>query len=319
MTELVDEPWRYDIIAAARELEQRHGLAALRSGTTVRFGGWLGAGFPPADIASFTLEGSGGRLETPALSLYGPTGVLPPWLNEAMCRAHADPYRDPALRDYLDVFNHRVAVLYYEATTAGDAALAFERRQRGEDCSDHATEAVCRVLGLRPPAGVPVDWLVRYAGLFAAAPSRSALELLLSSCFGVAVRVPHPHKAQECCADTDGTGPGPDADFRIVVGPLSRTRYEDFLPGGPALAPLVRVARLFAGDELAFDVQLLLADGETAGCVLGDGPEAARLDWSSWLVEHGSTSGIISSSICRSLEERVTEGDSHDGQPRPTA
>jgi predicted component of type VI protein secretion system len=103
------------------------------------------------------------------------------------------------------------------------------------------------------------------------------------------------------------------------VGPLSRTRYEEFLPGGPALAPLVRVARLFAGDELAFDVQLLLADGEPAGCVLGAGPEAARLDWSSWLAEYGSNSGIISSSICRCLETRVIVGDSHASQPRPTA
>src|SRR4051812_6988913 len=110
MTSLFDEPWLYDIIAAGRELEREHGLAALRSGTLVQFGGWLGAGFPPAGIGRITLDGQTRRFEVPALSLYGPSGFLPPFWGEDMSRAQSEPFRDSALRDFLDVFNHRAAV-----------------------------------------------------------------------------------------------------------------------------------------------------------------------------------------------------------------
>jgi type VI secretion system protein ImpH len=60
-------------------------------------------------------------------------------------------------------------------------------------------------------------------------------------------------------------------------------QYRDFLPDGSAYAPLRALVRFFAGNELDFEVQLVLRKEETPPCELGsEGPAGPRLGWLTW-------------------------------------
>ena len=56
--------------------------------------------------------------------------------------------------------------------------------------------------------------------------------------------------------------------------------YERMLPGGVSLKRLVDWVRNYVGDQLAWDVQLVLTASEIPPVQLG---KAGRLGWSTWL------------------------------------
>jgi type VI secretion system protein ImpH len=79
--------------------------------------------------------------------------------------------------------------------------------------------------------------------------------------------------------------------FRVRVGPLREGQFLEFLPDRTPTARrkaffvLVHLARLYAGPEWAFDVQLVLTAEEVRPCALGgEGGLGARLGWNTWLV-----------------------------------
>ena len=60
------------------------------------------------------------------------------------------------------------------------------------------------------------------------------------------------------------------AGVRIRLGPLDLKQYLDFLPEGSAYAPLRAITRFFSGDEIDFEVQLVLKREEVPACELDD-------------------------------------------------
>ena len=70
---------------------------------------------------------------------------------------------------------------------------------------------------------------------------------------------------------------------RIKLGPLDLSRYLDFLPTGSAYKPLQDLTRFYAGNEIDFEVQLILKRGEVPSCELGaEGETAPMLGWVTW-------------------------------------
>jgi type VI secretion system protein ImpH len=74
--------------------------------------------------------------------------------------------------------------------------------------------------------------------------------------------------------------PDRQCGFRIELGPLPRRVYEDFLPTGQLLRPLVDWVRNYVGFEYAWDLRLALIAEEVPVVMLG---ETGRLGWTSWL------------------------------------
>ena len=68
--------------------------------------------------------------------------------------------------------------------------------------------------------------------------------------------------------------------FRVVLGPLDFETYQAFLPGGESLPRLTAVVRNYVGDELAFEVKLILDKQQVPYTQLGRG---GRIGWTSWL------------------------------------
>jgi type VI secretion system protein ImpH len=270
----------HDFVAAVQALE--------REGGPVRFRGRPSLAFAPAALTGGA-PASGGRpaeLEVAFLGLYGTEGALPAGWTELLLAAEAEG--DTALRDFLDLLNDRLLTLFYEACLVAHPGLAWAREQRG-GARDELLHFALEALGVGPPEGVPAEALAFHLGLLLAAPAQTALERLLASHFAVPVRVV-----------PFAGGPG---HFRLEVGPMALGRYRDFLPGGSALGPLLRLTRLAVGLGPSFDVYLRL-EGEGAGCVLGPDEDEARLGWLGWLAgaEEEERNGTVSAGVCLGVE-----------------
>lgn len=151
--------------------------------------------------------------------------------------------------------------------------------------------------------------LLYYAGFFAQKPRNvTNLRLMLGDYFRVPVEVQQFRGqwlplAPETQTRLGGHGSlGIDAvagdrvwdvqsRFRVRVGPLAYRQFEDLLPDRTPLSErktfflFAQLARLFAGPELDFDLQLVLAAAEVPELVLADGPGAGpRLGWNAWLI-----------------------------------
>ena len=69
--------------------------------------------------------------------------------------------------------------------------------------------------------------------------------------------------------------------FRLVFGPLTLIEYERLLPGGLSFHRLVPIVRNWAGDALAWDVNMVLRRAEVPPIRLG---QQGRLGWTTWLM-----------------------------------
>jgi type VI secretion system protein ImpH len=212
--------------------------------------------------------------------------------------------RDTALRDFLDIFQHRIISLFYRAWLK---QRFLEQRERGEE--DDLTTHLLDLAGLGLPSqrGLPdlaVEALAGYVGLLGAQPrSALALEQILSDYFRVPASVEqfvgewYGLRARDQFEIGDETrassrlGMGalagdeiwdPQSRVRVKLGPLDRAQYDALLPGGSAYASLQTLLRFFSHGEHEFEVQLVLDEAEVPALHLGS-DDSERLGWTTWL------------------------------------
>jgi type VI secretion system protein ImpH len=177
--------------------------------------------FPPSPI--YEIRQAADALEAPSMTvafmgLTGPNGILPRHYTEKVLRLALDsetrnkPERT-ALRDWLDLFNHRLISLFYRAWEKYRFHLAYERGAPEGPEPDPFTRCLFSLIGLGLPAlrdrvrvssrvvveGVPSERvlgriddlaLLYYGGLLAQRPRNAvALEAILADYFGLPVRV----------------------------------------------------------------------------------------------------------------------------------
>lgn len=323
--DLFKAPQGFDFFQAVRVLQAlRPGGAAAASGhepaaEPVRFRSQVALNFPGSDMVSVEEGGNGGppTMTVAFLGLAGVQGPMPRAFTEEVM--HQVGAKDPAARDFLDLFNHRLVGLMYRARARHHPALEHHAPPApGETPAVGDRSWLARYLfslmGLGTPGldgagragaalGVPRRALLGYAALLAT-ETRSAvgLERILSHHFGVQARVvPFTGgwvRLQECDWTRIGaTGQNQrlgesavlgrrvwDAQgaFTIQVGPLDLGEYMRFLPDGAAFRALCSLARFYAGIDLEFTISLVLKADEVPPSRLG-ARAGARLGWTSWL------------------------------------
>jgi type VI secretion system protein ImpH len=271
-----------------------------------RFSSSLSLSFPLGEVAR--LDRPSGdeppRVVVNFMGLIGPQGVLP--IEYTSLVASRVAHRDTVLRDFLDIFHNRIVSLFYRAWEKTHFYAAYERGS-----ADPFSRYLADLAGVGLPEiraalpGRPED-LLFYVGLLAPQQrSAIALEQLLADYFQVEVSVVqftggwYEIDARTQCAigeehgDSERLGLGavvgdavydPQAGARIRIGPLSRERYADFLPGGGARKELGDLVRFFTGDHLEVDVQLVLNHDDVPPCRLGDELDVPlALGWFTWL------------------------------------
>ncbi len=320
---LDEEPRSFGFFQAVRLLQLMHPDRAAVGGFAdprdelLRFRAHTSLAFPATEIEE--LDAPAGahaprEMSVNFMGLVGPQGVLP--VHYTLLAAERARERDTAMRDFLDIFNHRVISLFYRAWEKNRFTVAYERSLASDDATAagdpvlrHARDLVgAGTDGLRGRAGVDDETLAYFGGLLGL-HSRSAvgLEQLVSDYFDVPARVEqfvgawYPIDVSTQCEIGDessissalglGAVVGDEvwdqqSRIRIRVGPLARERYDEFLPGGRAHDELRSLARLYCDDEIDVELQLVLAREDVPVCVLGadtDEDGIAPLGWCTWL------------------------------------
>jgi type VI secretion system protein ImpH len=314
---LFEEGYRFDFFEAVRVLERLYpdrqpvGGDASPAEEVVRFHSQVTLSFPPSAIHDMTPvqdDGSPAQMTVAFMGLTGPLGILPRHYTELILERIRR--KDYALRDFLDLFNHRLIALFYRAGEKYRFPMAYERAALKHAGSDRFSRYLFNLIGigterLHSRLDVGDTALLFYTGLLAQHPrSASTLAGLLQDYFAVPVAVHQfvgqwlllgpehrtrlgpvtAHNALGISAMSGSRVWDQQAKFTVRVGPLTLAEFCQFLPSGSALQPLVQLTRFVAGQESDLDVQLRLQAAEVPWCQLGaTGDAAPRLGWSAWL------------------------------------
>lgn len=303
---LAEAPYRYDFYQTLRRLEclfdskPRWGHARRPVDEPVRLGQDPDLSFAPSALASFS-PGEGGRpprLQVRLFGLLGPNGPMPIHITE-YARERLRTAGDPTLSRFLDLFHHRFLTLFYRAWAQ---AQPHVNRDRPND--DRFAVYLGSFMGVAPASFRNRDTVPDLAKFFHVGAlirqTRNAegLRAILQHFFRVPVEIEQfvgdwmrLEPAQRTYLGRDGAVLGVSAvagrrvwdqqhKFRLHVGPLTLSQYEDFLPGGARLRKLVDWVRLYTHFELDWDVRLRLKKDEVPPIRLGAG---RRLGWTTWL------------------------------------
>jgi type VI secretion system protein ImpH len=307
---LAEEPYRFGFFQAVRLLERLSpgarpvGTFANPATEVVRFSAHNSIAFPASEIQELHFEeGRVPRMLVNFMGLTGPLGVLP--LYYTLLVAERVRERDTALRDFLDIFSHRMISLFYQAWEKYRFTVQYERGE-GDRLSHYLLDLIgLGTKGLAGRQAVPDQSLVYYAGLLGQHPRTAVgLRQVLEDYFEAPVEVeqfagawyPLSREIQSCLFESNrdceqlaiGAVVGDEvwdeqSRVRVRLGPLTIEQYLDFLPTGTAYAPLRGLVEFYCGREYDFEVQLVLRREEVPGCELGrEDEQAPLLGWMSW-------------------------------------
>ena len=310
--ELFDEPYKFEFFQAVRLLERIFpnrkplGSEALPNQEIIRIRSRMSLNFPASEIYEITETVDESADETKPemfvnfMGMAGPSGVLPVRYTELLIdRAR---YHDTAMWSFLDIYTHRAVSLFYRAWEKYRFPVQYERG------NDSFTEylfdfAGLGTNGLRNRQAVEDETLLPYAGLLAQKPHSSlALEQMISDYFEIEVKVEQ-FSGQWLNLDDEsitriGTANSKlgystiagtkvwdqQSKFSLRLGALPFQKFQAFLPNGTANEPLKSIVRLMTGQELDFDVRLVLDAKQVPGCILTTrAMRQPMLGWSSWL------------------------------------
>lgn len=305
---LSENPVRFNFQRAMRILDAafsnrpRLGESKRPKDDSVRLGQDVSLAFPTSTIASFE-EGEAGKpakLTTRFFGLFGPNGPLPLHLTE-YARERQRHHRDPTMIAFADVFHHRFLSLFWRAWASADPAASFDRPD-----SDHFSDNIAAFAGHRGDAFADRDEMPdlakrRFAGrLGHHTRNEDGLHAIVSAFFNAPVEIqpfigswlrlePEEHwrlgdrrvNARLGHSTSLGARVWTRQDkFRIRIGPMGVNEYQRLLPGGESLRRLVAIVRNYIGDELDWDVNLVLKEFETPPAQLG---KTGQLGWTTWI------------------------------------
>lgn len=316
---LIHTPWIFEFFQAVRLLLNNPENKKFAVGydhdvkqEAIRFKSIPSLRFPASEIYSVHLNLKNKTVGTVELclsflGLYGPSGILPNYYTELIIQRLQE--KDTALRDFLDLFNHRIISLFYRSWEKQHFFAYYERKKQ-ENALDPFTKIIAALIGngtdrLQNRSVMSDEIFYYYAGFFArSVHSASVLKMILADYFNVPVEIEQfqgkwlsisPIERTYLTSqrnlknaynqlgrsallgqhawDTQGS-------FKIKIGALSYLQFRQFLPKSDKLSHLIVLTRRYVGIHFNFDVQLILKKQEVPVCALG---RKLPLGWSTWL------------------------------------
>lgn len=336
ITELMQNPEQFEFFQAVRLIEQaarqqsRHseinriGSNEGPAGEAVKFRALASLTFPAGQISSITATPAGREdsvapvgleMTVPFIGLTGPAGVLPEHYTSLVIERSHLRMKDHSLREFLDLFNHRIISLYFRAWEKYRFPVAYERQMLEGDLSDDLfTSCLYCLVGigsrsLRDQFTFDDQVLLYFGGMFAARNRNAvSLEQMLSSYFELDAEVVQfqgqwlylPEESQSSMPSKSARGGynlslggtavagsrvwDVQSRLRIRLGPLPWVQFTKLLPGNPGLKCVAEMIRMYLDINIDFDVQLILQREDVPLCRLssGDGYHP-RLGWNTWI------------------------------------
>ncbi|WP_444938209.1 type VI secretion system baseplate subunit TssG [Microbulbifer sp. JMSA002] len=304
------EPYHFEFYQAVRILERAVSLAdggfcdepiasaAPPAKEMVRFSAQTGLSFIGSDVLRLEKKTSNNveiqdkevsqwHMEVGFTGLIGSQGVMPYYLTEIVQKELRE--NNTALRDFLDMFNHRHTSLLYKAWYKYQLPVNYERqRLRNERVPDIFTQAIASLAGLgtsemRYRLPVPDEALLGMAGhLGQGRCSAAALTSMIKHFFGLDVAIEQfqgqwdelpkdilcrlpcdeaPSGVNNCLGVNTILGTHcfqAQNKFRIVIEPMAYEQFMTIAPGTQKLESLKAFIKLSAGIELDFELSVSL-------------------------------------------------------------
>ena len=308
LAELAENPYKFEFFQALRLLEAMHpeqpglGRTSRASQDPILLGQEPSLAFATSMLAGFepAREGHKGRLDVLFFGLFGPNGPMPLHLTE-YARDRDRQEHDPTMRRFADVFHHRMLSLFYRAWADAQPTVAFDRPEQSrffdyvgslfglgapgsrdhDELPDHARLYLAGLLGLqtRPAVGleaaleeylsVPTS-IEEFSGEWLELPDENRLYLGRSARSGrLGVNTTAGGRTWYC-----------QGLITVVCGPLAFADFRRLLPDRDSLPRVRGLIRTYAGDELRWELRLVLRASDVPSVALG---ETGELGWTSWL------------------------------------
>jgi type VI secretion system protein ImpH len=308
LDELERGPEEFDFHGVLRRLEcmfrdlPRFGEAMRPGDEPLRIGQEPSTAFASSALRAFRRpeDGLPGRLLVSFLGMFGPRGSLPLHLTE-YARDRLRNSGDRTLVSFIDLFHHRMLLLFHRAWSRAQPTASHDRRKESRFSLYVGSTFGLALSALRERDAIPDRAKLQYAAwLSAPAPNAAGLEAIVGDYFGLQVAVEEfvgewldlPDGGRWRLGEsreTSSLGRSSvlgarvwqcDHKFRLVLGPLRRDTFQRMLPGGPSLEKLVGLVQAYVGDVLNWDVRLMLHPGESEQLELARG---SRLGWNARL------------------------------------
>jgi type VI secretion system protein ImpH len=317
LSQLSEKPWLFDFYNTVRRLENlaRHrppvGANVRTQDDIVRFGQAPSMAFAPSTLTACHLssEGKPPRLMVQFFGLTGPFGPMPLHITEYLHQRQKH-HSDFAGSRFFDLFNHRMTALFYRAWATNQQTVSYERGlpmgTNDRTDFDRFGAYVASLMGrgmasFRQRDALPDLAKLSFAGLLASQTKNAdGLSGMLMGFFDVPVAIEQfigqwveipteswcrLGESPETCTLGSSVVVGSriwdcQQKFRIRFGPMDFRHYQHFLPGHPGLERLKAIVRNYVGDELGWDLQLLLRADQVPTACLG---RVGQLGWTSWM------------------------------------
>lgn len=254
---------------------------------------------PPADIGGTPIT----EMTVNLMGLAGALGPLDMPTTELIIERATK--NDTGLKDFLDIFNHRLISLLYRIRKMH--RIGLEAEPPGQDKISKYLFSIIGLGtdGLKGRMSVRDRSLLHYAGLLSQQPrSMVGLELIISDYFKVKAKGQqfvgrwYALEEEQCTRIGERSGQnqvlGRDAvvlgthvwdqqaKIEIHLGPLTYQQFLNFIPIGWGYRALCDLTRFYLGDTLDVSFRLILKGEEIPPPMLGMTDEP-RLGWTSWL------------------------------------
>lgn len=307
LNELEANPFAMDLFSVMRRVDAstpdqiQIGQANRYAQEPLQFGQEPSSKFASSSIAKLYRFANGRKpkLAINSFGLFGPNGAMPLVFTEYVKERMAH-HGDNSLSDFADIFHNRLIMLFYRAWADAQSCASLDRK---EEKFTHYI-AQLSATGIQPNS--QVDAIPDHARwhntghLLRQARNAEGLKNILSNFFKVPVRIEEfvshwlklPCDEQTRLGKIKGTQLGFDAvlgkrvldrqhHFRIHVGPITQSEYDQFLPCTHRYQQLRDWVRNYIGVELTWDLNLILKNpGKKSGMTLGG---QQRLGWNSWV------------------------------------
>ena len=314
---LFAEGHRFDFFQAVRLLEiinhgerlSSPGQGADPTKEIIHFRSAVKLDFPASDVAQVKRKKDLPQRDQPKapaemtvnfLGLAGCLGALDIPSTELVLQRES--HNDKALKDFLDIFNHRLVSLLYRIRKHHRVGLGS-----ATPGDDQIARYLYSLIGMRTARlqnrmQIPDRALLYYAGILAQQPrSMAGLKRILMDYFQVEVEttqfvgkwcdleedqwttIGESGANQRLGHDTVMLGTrvwDQQARFEIQLGPLSLADFESFLPTEWRFGVLCDLVRFYVNDEFEFNVRLILRVEEIPSVELSSEP---ALSWTTWL------------------------------------
>jgi len=257
----------------------------------VRIHGQHSLAFPGSEVEQLTRSGKQSSqqwdLQANFIGVDGALGPLPFHYTELLLERQKA--KDPALMQFLDLFNHRTASLFWRTASKYKLPLEYERaRSHSGDrrTLDRHTEILLSLMGLSPrmlkdQSALPAEALIYYGGLLSQnVKSATNLRQILKGYCDVPVNIEEfsgtwcevlpsmrcqlptleqPAGQNNCLGRSTLLGQKSwlaQNKVAIKLGPLDSEQYRRFAPGSASLNSLNELSSLYLGAENQFDLKL---------------------------------------------------------------